>query len=231
MVFVLESFVSLTHRVALQGQTMPSPNYIDGQSEITWDMRATLIDWLLQVHLRYHLLPETLWIAVNIIDRFLSKRVVSLAKLQLVGVTAMYIATKYEEIIAPGYAPPHRSLTILTYLCSLDEFVFMTEGGYSKEDILKGERIMLQTLDFRISAYCSPYSWCRKISKADEYDVQTRTLSKFLMEVTLLDHRFLRAKPSLIAAVGMYTARMMLGGDWVCILIVSYPVYSPPMVE
>lgn len=91
----------------------------------------------------------------------------------------------------------------------------MTEGGYTKEDILKGERIMLQTLDFSISAYCSPYSWCRKISKADEYDIQTRTLCKFLMEVTLLDHRFLRAKPSLIAAVGMYTARKMLGGDWV----------------
>lgn len=94
---------------------MPSPNYIDGQSEITWDMRATLIDWLLQVHLRYHLLPETLWIAINIVDRFLSKRVVSLVKLQLVGVTAMYIAAKYEEIIAPGYAPPHRSFAL--FLC------------------------------------------------------------------------------------------------------------------
>jgi len=101
--------------VALQTQTMPSPNYIDGQSEITWDMRATLIDWLLQVHLRYQLLPETLWIAINMVDRFLSKRVVSLVKLQLVGVTAMYIAAKYEEIIAPGYAPPHQSFTL--FLC------------------------------------------------------------------------------------------------------------------
>jgi hypothetical protein len=72
-----------------------------------------------------------------------------------------------------------------------------------------------QCLDFKISNYCSPYSWVRRISKADDYDIQTRTLSKFLMEVTLLDHRFLRAKPSLIAAVGMYLARRMLGGDWV----------------
>lgn len=54
----------------------------------------------------------------------------------------------------------------------------------------------------------------RKISKADDYDIQTRTLSKFLTEVTLLDHRFLRVKPSLIAAVGMYCSRRMLGGDW-----------------
>ncbi|KAI1797375.1 cyclin-like protein [Ganoderma leucocontextum] len=182
----------------LEEDVMPDPNYMAGQTELNWQMRQTLVDWLLQVHLRYHLLPETLWIAINIVDRFLTKRVVSMLKLQLVGVTAMFIAAKYEEILAP----------------SVDEFVFMTERGYTKEEILKGERIMLQTLDFKVSHYCSPYSWMRKISKADDYDLQTRTLSKFLTEVTLLDYRFLRVKPSLVAAIGMYTARRMLGGDW-----------------
>ena len=68
-----------------------------------------MIDWLLQVHLRYHMLPETLWIAINIVDRFLSVRVVSLIKLQLVGVTAMFIAAKYEEILAPRLVKPHLS--------------------------------------------------------------------------------------------------------------------------
>ncbi len=181
---------------------MPSADYMDCQHEINWSMRQTLVDWMAQVHLRYHLLPETLWIAVNIVDRFLSKRVVSLVKLQLVGVTAMFIAAKYEEILAP----------------SVEEFVFMTEKGYTREEILKGERIVLQTLEFKISHYCSPYSWMRKISRADDYDVQTRTLSKFLTELTLLDHRFLRVKPSMVAAIGMYTARRMLGGNWVSVL-------------
>ena len=178
---------------------MPVADYIDGQNEITWAMRQTLIDWLRQVHLRYHLMPETLWIATNIIDRFLSKRVVSMVKLQLVGVCAMFIASKYEEILAP----------------SVEEFVFMTANGYRKEEILKGERIILESLEFKVSHYCSPYSWMRRISKADDYDIQTRTLAKYLVEVTLLDHRFLRVKPSLVAAVGMYTARRMLGGEWV----------------
>ncbi|KAJ9479173.1 putative G2/mitotic-specific cyclin-2 (putative) [Pseudozyma hubeiensis] len=179
-------------------ETMANPNYMEFQSEIHWHMRATLVDWLLQVHMRYHMLPETLWIAINVVDRFLSVRVVSLAKLQLVGVTAMFIAAKYEEILAP----------------SVKEFVYMTEGGYSQEEILKGERIILSTLDFNISSYCSPYSWVRKISKADDYDIRTRTLSKFLMELALLDHRFLRARPSLVAAVGMFLAKKMLGGEW-----------------
>jgi hypothetical protein len=193
---------------------MPNPEYMSGQNEITWGMRQTLVDWLLQVHLRYHMLPETLWIAINIVDRFLTKRVVSLVKLQLVGVTAMFIAAKYEEILAP----------------SVEEFVFMTENGYSKEEILKGERIVLQTLEFRVSQYCSPYSWMRKISKADDYDIQTRTLSKFLTEVTLLDYRFLTVKPSLVAAIGMYCARRMLGGDWVSARLlarVSFPGHAP----
>lgn len=148
-------------------------------------MRTTLIDWLLQVHLRYHMLPETLFIAVNIVDRFLSNRVVSLIKLQLVGVTAMFVAAKYEEIMAP----------------SVEEFVYMTENGYTRDEILKGERIILQSLDFSISNYCTPYSWIRRISRADDFDIQTRTLSKFLIELTLLDHRFLRCRPSMIAAV------------------------------
>ena len=81
---------------------MPNADYMDGQNDITWEMRQTLVDWLLQVHLRYHMLPGTLWIAINIIDRFLTKCVVSMAKLQLVGVTAIFIASKYEEILAPG---------------------------------------------------------------------------------------------------------------------------------
>ena len=179
-------------------ESMANPNYMDFQDEIQWHMRATLIDWLLQVHMRYHMLPETLWIAVNLVDRFLSARIVSLAKLQLVGVTAMFIAAKYEEILAP----------------SVEEFVYMTDGGYSREEILKGERIVLSTLDFNVSPYCSPYSWVRRISKADDYDIQTRTLCKCLMEVTLLNHLFLRVRPSMIAAIGMYLAKRMLGGLW-----------------
>ncbi|KAJ7593025.1 cyclin [Mycena floridula] len=182
----------------LETEVLPVGDYMSIQPELTWDMRESLVDWLLQVHIQYHMLPETLWIAINIMDRFLSSRAVSRVKLQLVGVASMFIACKYEEILAP----------------SIDEFVSMTNGAFDKEDLLKGERIVLQVLGFHVSHYCSPYSWMRKISKADDYDLQTRTLSKFLTEVTLMDHRFLTVKPSLVAAVGMYSARMMLEGDW-----------------
>ena len=61
-------------------------------------MRGILTDWLVQVHVRFRLMPETLFLCINIIDRFLSVRVVSLAKLQLVGITCLFITAKVEEI-------------------------------------------------------------------------------------------------------------------------------------
>jgi hypothetical protein len=64
-------------------------------------MREKVVDWMCLAHLRYHMTPETLWIAVNIMDRFLSNRQVSVVKLQLVGAISLFIAAKYEEIIAP----------------------------------------------------------------------------------------------------------------------------------
>ncbi|KAI8929256.1 cyclin-like protein [Entophlyctis helioformis] len=182
----------------LEIQTMPNAEYMNVQKELQWKMRSILIDWLIEVHHKFRLLAETLYLTVNIIDRFLSVRVISLVKLQLVGVTAMFIAAKYEEVVAP----------------SIKNFLYMADGGYTDDEILRAERYLLQVLDFSLQ-YPSPMSFLRRTSKADHYDIQTRTLAKYLMEVSLVDHRFLKMPPSLIAAAGLYLARhMLLRGEW-----------------
>lgn len=107
---------------------------MDIQSEIQWSMRAILMDWLVQVHSRFQLLPETMFLCTNYIDRFLSAKVVSLGKLQLVGATALFVAAKYEEINCP----------------SVHEIVYMVDHGYSAEEILKAERFMLSMLNFEL---------------------------------------------------------------------------------
>lgn len=71
------------------------------QNDINEKMRAILIDWLIDVHLKFKLVPETLYLTVNLIDRYLSSNAIPRQKLQLVGVAAMLIATKYEEIYPP----------------------------------------------------------------------------------------------------------------------------------
>jgi len=86
------------------------------QPEINDKMRSILIDWLIEVHLKFKLLPETLFITVNILDRYLEKSKVGKSRLQLVGVTALLIASKYEEIYPP----------------ELKDFVYITDKAYSK---------------------------------------------------------------------------------------------------
>jgi G2/mitotic-specific cyclin 2 len=180
-------------------QTLPNENYMDSQKELQWKMRSILVDWLIEVHVKFRLLPETLYLAVNIIDRFLSLRVVSLVKLQLVGLTSLFIASKYEEVVSP----------------SIQNFLYMAEDGYTEDEIVRAERYVLQVLKFNLR-YPTPMSFLRRSSKADDYDIQTRTLAKYLMEITLLDESFLKIPASLIAASAHYFARHMLNrGVWV----------------
>ena len=113
---------------------MPNPNYMANQKDLAWKMRGILTDWLIQVHSRFRLLPETLFLCVNIIDRFLSARVVSLAKLQLVGITCMFIATKLEEVVAP----------------SASNFLYCADSLYTEAEILQAERYVLKTIDWNL---------------------------------------------------------------------------------
>ena len=189
----------------LEIATLPNANYMDNQPELEWKMRGILVDWLLEVHTRFRLLPETLFLAVNIIDRFLSCKVVQLDRLQLVGVTAMFIASKYEEVLSPH----------------VQNFRHVADDGFTEEEILSAERFVLAALDYDLS-YPNPMNFLRRISKADNYDIQTRTIGKYLLEISCLDHRFLAHPPSQVAAAAMYLARMVLDrGDWVSLYLPS----------
>lgn len=100
---------------------MASYGYMERQEDINEKMRAILIDWLIEVHLKFKLVPESLFLTVNLIDRYLEKETVNRQKLQLVGVTAMLIACKYEEIYPP----------------IVKDFVYITDNAYTKEEILQ----------------------------------------------------------------------------------------------
>ncbi|KAI5301519.1 G2/mitotic-specific cyclin [Ascosphaera pollenicola] len=193
--YVVEIF---EHLKELEIQTLPNPEYMDHQEEIDWKMRGILVDWLIEVHARFRLLPETLFLAVNIVDRFLSAEVVALSRLQLVGATAMFIASKYEEVLSPHVA----------------NFSQLADEAFSDKEILDAERHVLATLNYDIS-YPNPMNFLRRISKADNYDVHTRTIGKYLLEISLVDHRFMAYRQSHVAAAAMYMARLMWNsGPW-----------------
>lgn len=178
---------------------MPNPHYMENQRDLAWKMRGVLMDWLIQVHVRFRLLPETLFLCANLIDRFLSSRIVSLAKLQLVGVTCLFIASKFEEIISPA----------------VSNFLLCADSTYTESEILQAERYILKTLDWNLS-YPNPVHYLRRVSKADGYDVKVRTLAKYLLEISCLEWRLIAAPPSLMAAASVWFSRLALGYDqWV----------------
>lgn len=168
------------------------PAYINNQIDVNEKMRAILVDWLVEVHRMFKLLPETLFLSVSLIDRYLSVTQISREKLQLVGVTAMLIASKYEEIYAP----------------ECNDFVYISDGAYTKQQILKMEQTLLNTLNFNIT-HPSSLHFLRRYSKAAGSDYTLHTLCKYLIELMLIDVKLLKFPPSLIAAGSVYLARAM----------------------
>ncbi|XP_067351548.1 G2/mitotic-specific cyclin-B2-like isoform X3 [Channa argus] len=131
----------------LEVQQAVRANYMEGY-EITDRMRALLIDWLVQVHSRFQLLQETLYLTVAVLDRFLQVQPVSRRKLQLVGVTAMLVACKYEEMYAP----------------EVGDFAYITDNAFTKSQILEMEQIVLRKLNFQLGRPL-PLHFLRRASK------------------------------------------------------------------
>lgn len=171
------------------------PTYMqEVQADINDRMRAILIDWLVEVHLKFKLMPETLFLTINLIDRFLSVRAVSRKNLQLVGVTAMLLASKYEEIWAP----------------EVRDFVYISDKAYTRNQILVMERDMLNTLSFKLSVP-TPYQFMCRFIKANGAEKQQALLVSFLVELSLPEYHMLRYPPSQLAAGAICASNEILG--------------------
>jgi len=149
----------------------PKPLYIDFQYDINRKMRAILIDWLIDVHYKFKLVPSTLYVTINLIDRFLSLHIMVRQKLQLLGISSMLLASKYEEV----YAPETR------------DFVYISNNVYSKEDIFKMEILICTTLEytFHISSPIFFISYFSKILDASQEEI---IFSVYIFELHLVDY-------------------------------------------
>lgn len=180
----------------LELKSLPDSQYLFKQKHLKPKMRSILVDWLVEMHLRFRLLPETLFLAINIMDRFMSLEVVQIDKLQLLATGSLFIAAKYEEVFLP----------------LVKNYAYFTDGLYTEDEILQAEKYVLTVLSFDLS-YPNPMNFLRRISKADDYDVQSRTLGKYLLEILIIDYKFIGMLPSLCLASAMYIARSILAKE------------------
>ena len=194
------------HLRSIERLLKPDPLYMDKQSEITWKDRFIVIDWIMEVHQNFKFSPETLFLAVNLLDRFLASKEIRKENLQLASITALLIASKYEENLNER---------------TLDEFLDMTKDAYTRENFIKAEKYMLATLEYNLG-WPGPLSFLRRINKADDYDNEIRNMAKYFLEVATLDEQFVDCIPSFLSAGAYYLARDILKkGEWVCLRTIN----------
>ncbi|KAL4583933.1 hypothetical protein LXL04_008519 [Taraxacum kok-saghyz] len=168
------------------------------QRDVTQSMRGVLVDWLVEVSEEYKLVADTLYLTVYLIDLFLSQHYIERQKLQLLGITCMLIASKYEEMCAP----------------SVEEFCFITDSTYTKSEVVKMEGLVLNELNFQCASPTAK-TFLRRFLRAAQASEQVPSLeleflANYLTELTLIDYNFLVFVPSKIAASAVFLARWTL---------------------
>eukprot|EP00826_Nyctotherus_ovalis_P005139 TRINITY_DN11152_c0_g2_i3.p1 TRINITY_DN11152_c0_g2~~TRINITY_DN11152_c0_g2_i3.p1 ORF type:complete len:376 (-),score=87.78 TRINITY_DN11152_c0_g2_i3:19-1146(-) len=177
---------------SIEGKFKIDPLYMNTQKDINNTMRSILIDWLVDVNIRFKLLPETLFLTVNIIDRYLQSQQVKKHLLQLVGVTAAFIASKYEEIYPP----------------EIKDFVYITDYAYTKDEILLMEQKVLKTLEFNLNIPSSN-RFLQYFAKTMKSSKKVSCLAQFLLELSLVDAKMLKHSASATAAAALYISKKL----------------------
>jgi len=186
-------------------------NYMSAQIEITEAMRAILVDWLVEVQESFELNHETLYAAVKMTDLYLSKKQVRKEDLQLVGATACLISCKIDERIPP----------------MVDDFLYVCDDAYSRDQIMKMERKMLKVVGFDLG-YPLSYRMLRRYGRVCKVTMPVLTLARYILETSLMEYKYnVELSESLLAAACLVLAfKMKEIEGWVATLE-YYSGFSP----
>ncbi|EGS19215.1 uncharacterized protein CTHT_0058400 [Thermochaetoides thermophila DSM 1495] len=217
----LEDIMKHIHQ--MEEETLPDANLIDMQREIQWFMRPYLIDFLVEAHAAFALLPETLFLTVNLLDRYCSKRVVYKQHYQLVGCAALLIAAKYGD--KKDRVP---QISELNNMCC---------GLYDAGMFTQMEMHVLNTLDWNIGH--PTVDFFHKLVVAEERDSrEVAHMAQYICEIALYHRDFVSTKPSVMAKASLALARAILGkpevndGEWnqaenATVLALSQHLHTP----
>ena len=169
--------------------TIPNPDYqkIISQKEINEHMRSILIDWLVDVHYKFGFTDETLYMTVLIIDRYISYKPIQKAKFQLLGITALLLSCKHEEIVLP----------------KIEDFIYITDNAYKKTDVFDMENDILDVLNFSL-LFPSPIKFYEYLALKFNFDKKKFLTGKYLIESFMVDLKYVKYRASVIAAACVY---------------------------
>ncbi|CAH9083834.1 unnamed protein product [Cuscuta europaea] len=174
----------------MEVQRHPLKCRVEFQTEITPHMRGVLINWLIEVHVKFDLMQETLYLMVTVLDQYLSQVCIKKNELQLVGLTALLLASKYEDFWHP----------------KIVDLISVSAESYTREQMLRMEKDVLKKIMFRLNVP-TPYVFMLRFLKASQTDKKFEHLAFFLVELCLVEYEALNYKPSMICASAIYVAR------------------------
>ena len=165
----------------------PVHTYMKTQKEINEQMRSILVDWIIDVHHKFGFTDETLFMTILIIDRYCTIENITRIKYQCLGITALMIACKHEEINVP----------------KVEDFIYITDNAYTKEEVFQMENDVLDKLNFCL-LYPSPIKFYEYLSLHFNFSKKYHMLGKYLMESFLLDLKYIKYKSSVISCACAY---------------------------
>ncbi|KRZ44391.1 G2/mitotic-specific cyclin-B3 [Trichinella pseudospiralis] len=172
-------------------------DYLRKQKGITKEMRAILIDWMVEVQENFEFNHETLYQAVKMVDLYLDRVNITKKHLQLVGVAVLLIASKYDERCPP----------------SIEDFLYICDNAYTAEEVFEKERDVLKNLEFDIGFPLS-YRFLRRYARVTNSDLVTLTFARYVLENSLMHYEFIKYKESHLAAAAYLLARTARELEW-----------------
>lgn len=167
-------------------------DYIKEQPHINKQMRLLLVDWMVEVQQQLEFNHEILYLSVKLLDLYLNSKLIEKEKLQLLGGAAMLCACKFEERMAPP----------------LDDFIYVSDNAYDRNELVKMEIDILRTLKYDIGVPLS-YTFLRRYAKCVKADMKFLTLARFILELSLQDYKFAAVRDSVKACAALYLALKM----------------------
>lgn len=177
---------------------MASTELMDVQPELRWFMRPYLVDFLIEIHQTFHLRPETLYLTMNVVDRYVSKRIVYKRHYQLVGCAALLIASKFED--SKDRVP------------TVHELSQMCCNAYDESAFTQMEGHVLSTIGWALG-HPTAEAWLRLSCTSLPEEAETQNTARFLMEVSLFHREFISITPSILASGALMLARYICGKE------------------
>ncbi|XP_063236885.1 G2/mitotic-specific cyclin-B3 [Bacillus rossius redtenbacheri] len=173
-------------------------DYMKRQSQVQASSRSQLVDWLVELQEHFELNHESLYLAVRLLDHYLARKCVPIAVLQVVGMSCILLAAKYEERYPP----------------SLEDLLFISDYVCSRDQLIRMEQEVLRTLRFELGM---PLSYCflRRYARCINMSLQDLTLARYILELSLTEYMFVSVSESKMACASLLLALRMLGlGGW-----------------